>query len=48
MQRLNLTHDDDLKHLPNRLSRLNRRLQLDQKEYALVRALIAKINQNLP
>ncbi|OAV06767.1 tRNA:Cm32/Um32 methyltransferase [Moraxella catarrhalis] len=48
MQRLNLAHDDDLKHLPNRLSRLNRRLQLDQKEYALVRALIAKINQNLP
>ena len=48
MQRLNLAHDDDLKHLPNRLSRLNRRLQLDQKEYALVRALIAKINKNLP
>lgn len=48
MQRLNLAHDDDLKYLPNRLSRLNRRLQLDQKEYALVRALIAKINQNLP
>lgn len=48
MQRLNLTHDDDLKHLPNRLSRLNRRLQLDQKEYTLVRALIAKINKNLP
>lgn len=48
MQRLNLTHDDDLKHLPNRLSRLNSRLQLDQKEYALVRALIAKINKSLP
>ncbi|OAV10820.1 tRNA:Cm32/Um32 methyltransferase [Moraxella catarrhalis] len=48
MQRLNLAHDDDLKYLPNRLSRLNSRLQLDQKEYALVRALIAKINQNLP
>ena len=48
MQRLNLAHDDELKPLPNGLSRLNRRLQLDQKEYALVRALIAKINQNLP
>ncbi|OAV01989.1 MULTISPECIES: RNA methyltransferase [Moraxella] len=48
MQRLNLAHDDDLKHLPNRLSRLNSRLQLDQKEYALVRALIAKINKSLP
>lgn len=48
MQRLNLTHDDDLKHLPNRLSRLNRRLQLDQKEYTLIRALIAKIDKSLP
>lgn len=48
MQRLNLAHDDDLKHLPNRLSRLNSRLQLDQKEYALIRALIAKIDKNLP
>ena len=48
MQRLNLAHDDDLKHLPNRLSRLNSRLQLDQKEYALIRALIAKIDKSLP
>lgn len=45
MRQLNLAHDDHLKHLPDRLSRLVSRLQLDQKEYALVRALIAKIQK---
>lgn len=45
LQKLNLAHDDDLKQLPHRLSRLSSRLQLDQKEYALIRALIAKIGK---
>lgn len=45
LKKLNLAHDDDLKHLPYRLSRLSSRLQLDQKEYALIRALIAKVDK---
>lgn len=45
LKKLNLAHDDDLKHLPHRLSRLSSRLQLDQKEYALIRALIAKVGK---
>ncbi|MFB6349739.1 RNA methyltransferase [Moraxella sp. ZJ142] len=48
MQRLGLAHDDSLKHLPNRLARLGSRLQLDKKEYALLRSLIAKIDKKLP
>lgn len=44
---LNLARDDELKDLPNRLSRLNARLQLDQKEYALIQALIAKLTKSL-
>lgn len=44
--RLNLARDDGLKDLPNRLSRLGSRLQLDQKEYALLQALIAKLTKN--
>ena len=45
--KLNLAREDDLKDLPKRLSRLSSRLQLDQKEYALLQALIAKITQKL-
>ncbi len=41
--KLNLARADDLKELPNRLSRLSSRLQLDQKEYAMLQAVIAKI-----
>lgn len=47
MKQLNLAQDDNLRLLPHRLSRLTQRLQLDQKEYALLRALLAKITQNL-
>lgn len=42
---LNLAREDMLKDLPKRLARLSSRLQLDQKEYALLQALIAKLNQ---
>lgn len=42
--KLDLADDQDLKHLPTRLSRLTSRVQLDQKEFALLRALIAKIH----
>lgn len=42
--KLDLADDQDLKHLPMRLSRLTSRVQLDQKEFALLRALIAKIH----
>ncbi|MDO4895918.1 MAG: RNA methyltransferase [Moraxella sp.] len=44
---LNLARDNELKDLPNRLSRLNSRLQLDQKEYALLQALIAKLHKSI-
>lgn len=44
MIKLNLARDDELKDLPSRLSRLTSRLQLDQKEYAILQALIAKIS----
>lgn len=47
MKQLNLAQDDNLRLLPQRLSRLSQRLQLDQKEYALLRSLLAKIKQNL-
>lgn len=47
MTQLHLADTDDLKNLPHRLSRLTSRVQLDQKEYALLRALIAKISQKL-
>ncbi|KDN25735.1 rRNA methyltransferase SpoU family protein [Moraxella bovoculi 237] len=50
--KLDLADDQDLKHPPMRLSRLTSRVQLDQKEFALLRALIAKIHvkisQNQP
>lgn len=44
LKKLQLAKDDQLKHLPSRLSRLSGRLQLDQKEYALIRALLAKLD----
>lgn len=46
--RLNLARDGELKDLPNRLSRLASRLQLDQKEYALLQSVIAKLHKNHP
>lgn len=42
--KLELADTHELKHLPARLSRLVSRTQLDQKEFALLRALIAKIH----
>lgn len=39
----NLADSDHLRALPSRLSRLASRLQLDQKEYQLLSALIAKL-----
>ncbi len=39
--------DENVANLPNRLSRLSSRLQLDKKEYALLMALIYKIQANL-
>lgn len=41
------TQHDKLNDLPYRLSRLVSRLQLDQKEYELLNAIIAKINLKL-
>lgn len=46
MTKLNLARQDELKDLPKRLSRLSSRLQLDRKEYALLRAIIAKLSNN--
>lgn len=47
-QLLGIAHSDNLAELPNRLSRLTSRLQLDQKEYALLMALLYKIKPHLP
>ncbi|MGP5550316.1 RNA methyltransferase [Psychrobacter namhaensis] len=41
-----LADSEHLKSLPSRLSRLGSRLQLDQKEYQLLSALIAKISKD--
>lgn len=41
-----LADSDHLKSLPSRLSRLGSRIQLDQKEYQLLSALIAKLSKN--
>lgn len=46
MCQLNLARDTELKDLPKRLLRLVSRLQLDQKEYALLCAVIAKLSNN--
>jgi len=40
-----LANNEHLKSLPSRLSRLGSRLQLDQKEYQLLSALIAKLSK---
>lgn len=47
MSELNLVNPNHLRDLPSRLSRLLSRLQLDQKEYQLLSAIIAKIDQQL-
>ena len=41
-----LANSEHLKSLPSRLSRLGSRLQLDQKEYQLLSALIAKLSKD--
>ena len=46
--KLSLADPSTPKDLPKRLSRLTARLQLDQKEYALLRVLIAKLDSRLP
>lgn len=48
LTKLNLARDHELKDLPNRLSRLTSRLQLDTKEYALLQSLIAKLDKLVP
>ncbi len=42
----NLADSEHLRSLPSRLSRLGSRLQLDQKEYQLLSALVAKLLQD--
>lgn len=46
MVALNLANSEHLRSLPARLSRLGSRLQLDQKEYQLLSALIAKLSKD--
>lgn len=46
MVALNLADSEHLRSLPARLSRLGSRLQLDQKEYQLLSALIAKLSKD--
>ncbi len=46
MVRRGLADNDHLRSLPARLSRLGSRLQLDQKEYQLLSALIAKLSKD--
>lgn len=41
-----LANSEHIKSLPSRLSRLGSRLQLDQKEYQLLSALIAKLSKD--
>ena len=41
-----LANSEHLKSLPSRLSRLGSRLQLDQKEYQLLSALVAKLSKD--
>lgn len=48
MSNLQLLDPNHLRDFPSRLSRLTSRLQLDQKEYQLANAIIAKISQLLP
>lgn len=46
MVQQNLADSEHLKSLPSRLSRLGARLQLDQKEYQLLSALLAKLSKH--
>ncbi|WP_394210900.1 RNA methyltransferase [Psychrobacter piscatorii] len=46
MVQRSLANSEHLKSLPSRLSRLGSRLQLDQKEYQLLSALIAKLSKD--
>ena len=46
MVQRSLADSEHLKSLPSRLSRLGSRLQLDQKEYQLLSALIAKLSKD--
>lgn len=43
MLQLDLANPDDLRSLPQRISRFSSRMQLDQKEYQLLSAVIAKL-----
>lgn len=43
MQSLELANKDDLRLLPQRLSRLTSRLQLDEKEYQLIKSVLGKL-----
>ncbi len=45
MVQQNLADSEHLKSLPSRLSRLGARVQLDQKEYQLLSALLAKLSK---
>lgn len=47
LQLVESTENDKLRELPNRLSRLLSRLQLDQKEFEIVSSIIAKIKRKL-
>ena len=46
MAQRKLADSENLKSLPSRLSRLGSRIQLDQKEYQLLSALLAKLLKN--
>ncbi|OOR90043.1 hypothetical protein B0181_05135 [Moraxella caviae] len=47
MVKLGLAHDGELRYLPERLARLADRVQLDQREFALLRSVLAKVSQRL-
>ncbi|OBX84594.1 RNA methyltransferase [Faucicola atlantae] len=46
LQSLDLYQPEQSKHMPQRINRLFGRLQLDQKEYQLLQALLAKLTKN--
>lgn len=47
LQLVESTENDKLRELPNRLSRLLSRLQLDQKEFEILSSIVAKIKRKL-
>lgn len=47
LQQIDIYHPQQAKHLPERVSRLFGRMQLDNKEYQLLQAMFAKISQKL-